>query len=182
MHINVSQTLHNIHVFRDLLSVNVYSSCRFRFESGIWDHNRCTMQLLLKDFLALSCVCSFQRHLQAITRADRNLVCDAEIHFIPGHNIYQEMSRCIEESAVFVAVISENYCKSDHCQIEIAEARTTGKPILLIFKEHVAEDKMRIVIREIFRNFTRIKFVEEEGQYRIQPGWEQVCESIIQML
>ena len=124
----------------------------------------------------------FQRHLQAITQVERDLVCDADIHFIPGHNIYQEMSRCIEESAVFVAVISENYCKSDHCQIEIAEARTTGKPILLIFKEHVLARKMGIVVRDIFRQFARVKFVKEGDTYRIQPGWEQICESIIQLI
>ena len=124
----------------------------------------------------------FQRHLQAITQVERDLVCDADIHFIPGHNIYQEMSRCIEESAVFVAVISENYCKSDHCQIEIAEARTTGKPILLIFKEHVVASKMGIVVRDIFRQFARVKFVKEDDTYRIQPGWEQICESIIQLI
>ena len=83
----------------------------------------------------------FQGHLRRMTDSDTDHVSDADLHFVPGVNVFREMRRCVGESAVFVAVMSANYCDSYHCQLEISEARTTGKPIILIFKEHVAEEK-----------------------------------------
>ena len=75
--------------------------------------------------------------------------------------------------------MSAEFCRSPHCRLELEEARTRGKPILLIFKEHVDEQEMSLVIREVFRNFTRAQFVFEDGRYKIQPDWRQICESII---
>ena len=109
-------------------------------------------------------------------------MCFADKHFIPGQTIFSEMIRCLEDSAVFVAVMSENYCESNFCKFEIEQARVMEKPIILIFKEHVAEDKMNHVTKQIFRHFTRVKCVFEDGHARIQPDWTQLCEAIIQLM
>ena len=42
-----------------------------------------------------------------------------------------------------------------------------GKPIILIFIEEVEPNHMGVVIWEVFRNFTRVKFVLEDGDYRL---------------
>lgn len=62
------------------------------------------------------------------------------------------------------------------------QARLQGKPIILIFTEEVEEGDMTIVIREVFRKYTRVKLVLEAGNYRLQPDWEQLCVSIIQLM
>ena len=97
-----------------------------------------------------------------MTNNDKEHVCDADIHFVPGVNVFREMRRCVADSSVFVAVMSVNYCESYYCQLEISEARTTGKPIILIFKEHVDEEKMDVVMTDIFKNYARAKIVQED--------------------
>ena len=78
--------------------------------------------------------------------------------------------------------MSKNYCNSDYCKLEIEQARIQGKAIILIFIEEVAEEDMTLVIREVFRKFTRVKFVINEDCYKLQPDWKCVCESIIQLM
>ena len=93
-----------------------------------------------------------------------------------------EMIRCLENSSVFIAVMSKQYCLSHFCKFEIEQAHVMDKPIILIFKEHVNETDMNSVTREIFRNYTRVKCVIEDGQHTIQPGWNQICDAIIQLM
>ena len=121
----------------------------------------------------------FQGHLRRMTDSDTDHVSDADLHFVPGVNVFREMRRCVGESAVFVAVMSANYCDSYHCQLEISEARTTGKPIILIFKEHVAEEKMDVVMTEVFQKNARAKIVQEEDGFQMYPPWEHLCKAII---
>ena len=74
-----------------------------------------------------------------------------------SHQEFREMRPCVAESAVFVAVMSNNYCKyyMYSCQLEIFEARTTRKPTILIFLEPVDDDKMDVVMTDIFKNNAR---------------------------
>ena len=83
---------------------------------------------------------------------------------------------------MFIAVMSKNYCNSGYCRLEIEQARLQGKPIILIFIEEVAEEDMTLVIREIFRKYTRVKSVLQDGVYHLQPDWKFVCESIILLM
>ena len=124
----------------------------------------------------------FQRHLRLLTDSDKEHVCDGELHFIPGHSIFEEMERCIAESAVFVAVVSEKFCKSYFCSVELSEAEKTGKPIILLFKGHVKEEAMGVVIKEMFMNKVRAKIVHEEGGYQMYPGWERLCKAIVGLM
>ena len=117
-----------------------------------------------------------------MTACEKDHVCFADLHFVPGVNVFREMRRCVAESAVFIAVMSVNYCESYYYQLEISEARTTGKPIILVFIEHVEDEKMDVVMRDIFRNFARAKLVEEDGQYQMYPTWEKLCEAIIGLM
>ena len=55
-------------------------------------------------------------------------------------------------------------------------------PILLIFIEHVDEEDISRVTREVFMYNTQADFVMEGRVYRLNMDWESVCESIIQLL
>ena len=115
-------------------------------------------------------------------KSDKELVCIGDRFFRPGQTIFSEMIRCLDDSAVFIAVMSKNYCNSDYCRLEIEQARLQGKPIILIFIEEVAQEDMTLVIREVFRKYTRVKFVLQDGVYYLQPDWKFVCESIILLM
>ena len=92
------------------------------------------------------------------------------------------MTRRLDDCAVFIAVMSRNYCNSEYCKLEIEEARVKGMSIIPIFIEDVEESEMSRVTREVFRNYTRTKFVLKEGIYKLNLDWENVCESIIQLV
>ena len=124
----------------------------------------------------------FQHNLRTICNSDKELVCIGDRYFRPGQPIFSEMIRCLDDTAVFIAVMSKNYCNSGYCKLEIEQARLQGKPIILIFIEDVAEDDMTLVIREVFRKYTRVKFIVNEGVYQLQPDWKCVCESIIEIM
>ena len=123
-----------------------------------------------------------QSHLQSMTDVNRDLVCNADVHFHPARTILSEIFRCLKLCDVFVAVVSKNYCNSKFCRYEIEHAHLLEKPIILIFVEHVPEDKMNLITKEVFETFTRVQLVSENGEYNLQPGWQQLCESIIQLL
>ena len=120
--------------------------------------------------------------MEALLDTDRDLICVGDRYFRLGRTIFSEMLRCLDRCSVFIAVMSRNYCNSEHCQREIEEARVFGMPIILIFIEHVDEEDMSRVTREVFRYYTRANFIMEEGVYRLNMDWESVCESIIQLV
>ena len=125
---------------------------------------------------------SFQNQLQEMTKTDKEHVCYGDKHFKPGHSIFTEITQCLETSAVVVAVMSRNFCKSFYCKMELEQARLMDKPVIMIFIEDVNEADMSDVMREVFRNFTRVKIVCEDGQYKAQPDWPSVCAAIIQLM
>ena len=124
----------------------------------------------------------FQRHLQDFSGVDRDLICFADKDFIPGRTILSEIFRCLRETSVFVAVISKNYCRSEFCRYEIEQAYLTRKNIIPMFKEMVDEHEMNETMLQVFRHFTRVNFAFEDGYYKIQPDWAQICESIIDLM
>ena len=93
-----------------------------------------------------------------------------------------EMFRCLEDCPVFVAVVSESFCASRYCQREIEAAHTDGKPIILIVKEPVPDDRMDLVTKKIINNFTRVKCVYHENGMELQPSWDQLCKAIIELI
>ena len=78
--------------------------------------------------------------------------------------------------------MSDNYCRSEYCKLEIEQARLKSKSIILIFLEDVNEGLMNNTLKEVFKKITRVRLVLEDGKYKLQPGWDRVCESIIQMM
>ena len=93
-----------------------------------------------------------------------------------------EMFRCLDDCPVFVAVVSKSFCASRYCRHEIETAHTEGKPIILIFKEHVPEDQMDHVTKKVFSNFTRVKCVLSDNGVDLQPPWDVLCKSIIELI
>ena len=146
--------------------------------------------LMLSDLLNLIPYCRmvrnnfylyFQNCLRATCGTDRDIIC-SDRNFRPAFPIADEIIRCLDDSAVFIAIMSLNYCQRDFCKFEIQRAFQMEKPIILIFIEEVPENEMTLVIREVFRNYTRVKFVSEDGiNYRLEPNWEQVCKAVVEL-
>ena len=125
---------------------------------------------------------SFQKNLQSIVGTEKELVIVGDMYFRAGHGLLAEISRCLDNCALVVAVMSLNYCKSYYCQQEIEGARSRGKPVILIFIEDVDEKEMSEAMKEVFRNFVRVKVVNEGNEVKSGPDWPFVCQSIIHLL
>ena len=68
------------------------------------------------------------------------------------------MARCLDDCAMFIVVMSRNYCNSEYCKVELEEARVKGMPVILIFIEKVEQDYMSRVTREVFRNYNYVVY------------------------
>lgn len=134
------------------------------------------------EFVTINVLRPLQRRLKTITNINRDLVCYADRHFVPGCTILSEMVNWLENSSVFIAVITSDYCASNFCKFEIEQAHLMRKPIILILKEHVEERDMSPITKQVFQHFTRVKCVFEDGQHRIQPDWKEICDAIIQLM
>ena len=120
--------------------------------------------------------------MRSIVDTEKDLVIIGDRYFRPGHSLFTEITRCLDNCALVVAVMSLNYCKSIYCKLEIEEARIMGKPVIMIFIEDVDVKEMSEVMKEVFRNFARVKIVNEGDEVRSEPDWPFVCQSIIQLL
>jgi hypothetical protein len=120
--------------------------------------------------------------LKEITGVDRTLICDGDHNLRPGFYVLDETILCIQRSAVVIVVVSNHFCQSNYCDTELFQAYNLKKPILLIFKEKVEEDRMGPVMKLLFKQNVRVLFEENNGAYILKNTWEYVGKSIIDLL
>ena len=117
-----------------------------------------------------------------MAETDRDLVCIGDRYFRLGRSIFGEILQCLDDCAVVVVVMSTNYIRSEYCNLEIEHARLKNKPIVILMKEEVNQDDMNAVTKQIFRHFTRVKFIyDEAGHLKIERDWKDMCESIVML-
>ncbi|XP_045182477.2 toll-like receptor 1 [Mercenaria mercenaria] len=124
---------------------------------------------------------NLKRALNKHVAIERDCICLGDTHFNLGRPIIEEILRCISKSCVMIYVISEYFCRSQWCQMELREAYEINKPIILILKGEVPENEMPDLLSTIFNRYTRAKLVIEDGQYKLIPDWKSLCESIIKL-
>ena len=98
-----------------------------------------------------------------------------------GMSIFSEIFRCIELSCVVVFVASSLFCKNQWCQMELREAMSQNKPIILLFMEDVEKTDMSKKLRAIFDRNTRSKLVQNGDIFKPVAGWLHCCESIVKL-
>ena len=65
--------------------------------------------------------------------------------------------------------------------MEVKEACTQAKQIILVFREQVDIKLMPAYLRTIFERQVRVKLEHLEGEYYLVPNLQTVCDSIIQL-
>lgn len=135
------------------------------------------------DFVETNILTQMNGTLQSLLRTSAVCVTTGDSSFRLGKYVADEIIRCIEESQVIVACISQSFCKSHWCKNEILVSQMEHKPLLLLFLEHVDTSKMPKTLRRHFRKTTRGKVIRDEsGQVSFQPDIENICESILQLM
>ncbi|XP_053387268.1 uncharacterized protein LOC123543886 [Mercenaria mercenaria] len=120
--------------------------------------------------------------LKALTGIEQEVVRFGDKHINPGFPIVDEILRCVSESCVAFFVVSNSFCESRWCQMEIREAYQLKKPIILICKEDIDLTIMTPLMLKIFRQFTRAKFVTNENdQMELVPDFSHFSSSILKL-
>lgn len=123
-------------------------------------------------------------NLQMMTGVDRQLVATGDHDFRPGHYIHNELERNIEAASVIIVVVSYSFIESEYCCKEVKYAHTSGKPIMLMFKEHVEEQAMERIpdMKLLFRRNVRILWTVENGEPVLKTTWENVGRSVLDLI
>ncbi|XP_053387473.1 toll-like receptor 4 [Mercenaria mercenaria] len=125
---------------------------------------------------------NLRESLKALTGIEQELVCFGDKHINPGFPIVDEILRCVSKSCVAVFVVSNSFCESYWCQMEVREAYELNKPIILICKEVIDLTIMSPLMLKIFRQFTRAKIVtNENGQMELVPDFGHFSSSILKL-
>ena len=120
--------------------------------------------------------------LQDLIHTEKEVLCDSNKHFNLGFSIIAEVLRCINECCVGIFYVSNSFCQSHWCELELRETYELKKPIILIFKEEIDERDMSPLMLKIFRKFTRAKIiVREDGHVEMIPDVKQLSNSIIML-
>ena len=134
------------------------------------------------EFVTYNTLPMLRTELASLTNTDQQLVCTGS-DLLPGQPIRDQITEFMDQSAVFVAVISTEYCCSYWCKEEINKARMDNKPVMLLFKEEVPESQMNLDIKYFFHKNIRAKWIlNVNGEYELETGWNNICSSIIQFL
>lgn len=135
------------------------------------------------DFVFEHIIYPINQHLREITELDDDtFVATGDQQFRAGFSIHDEIQRCIEQSAVMLVVVSNAYCTSAYCRNEIETSVELDKPVVLLFLEEVNEANMPKVMRRVFKKCVRAKMNYVDGQLQVVPSWENICNSLLELI
>jgi hypothetical protein len=158
--------------------IHLLKQCQNQFEFAVF-----LSYSSADDEFVRTCVFNQLRDiLKELTGIDRTLICSGDHNLRPGFYVLDETILCIQRSAVVIVVVSNHFCQSNYCDTELSQAYDLKKPILLVFKETVEEDRMRPVMKLLFRQNVRVLFEENNGVFVLKSTWEHVGKSIIDLL
>lgn len=135
------------------------------------------------DFVLEKILPQLDSTLKSLLRTSNRCVTTGDFSFRPGQYVADEIIRCVEESRVIVACVSQQFCKSHWCKNEIIVSQMENKPLVLILLEHVKTAYMPKCLRKHFDKTTRCKVSKNDnGEVILHPNIETICESIMQLM
>ena len=116
-----------------------------------------------------------------ITGMDANLFCDSLSGYKIGFPLINEADRCIKQSRVIAFLVSRASCECKRCLCELRLALHENKPIVVILKEKMEEDKMPPTVRLLVRTTNRAKFVRRKQNLYLSPSPKKFCNTILDL-
>ena len=80
-------------------------------------------------------------------------------------------------------VVSEAFCRSNYCQIELQQPYELNKPIILMIQQACNEELMSPLLKEMFNRNTRVIWLGNDGlrEFAMKTTWENICESVLRL-
>ena len=123
-----------------------------------------------------------EAELKRILNTESDCVATGGTHFRPGHEIQDEIVRCVEESSVVIFFLSDTFINKSWCRSEVHKAFCDEKAIVLMILEKLNLKSMPRVLRKHYETFTRVHWPIESGQYVMRPNMEHFCETIVGLI
>ena len=116
-----------------------------------------------------------------ITGMDANLFCDSFSGYKIGFPLINESDRCIRQSRVITFLVSRASCECKRCLCELRLALHENKPIVVILKEQMEEDKMPPTVRLLVRTTSKASFVRRKQKLYLSPSPRKFCYTILDL-
>ena len=120
--------------------------------------------------------------LKKILDAESRCVAIGGIDFRPGFPLANEIIRCIEGSSVVVFFVTNAFCRKARCRNEALVAHSDNKPTVLMLWEKVDVKLMPKHLYKHYLLYTRVHWVQEQGQRIMKPDWNELCEAIVRLI
>ena len=80
-------------------------------------------------------------------------------------------------------VVTDAFCRSNYCQIELQQAYDLHKPIILVMEQTCDQELMSPLLNELFNRNTRVTWLGNDGlrEFAMKTTWANICESILQL-
>ena len=108
---------------------------------------------------------------------ERRLVCFGEDIYTHGQPLLIQAERFFNDSAVFLAVVSNNYYKDGACRIQYDNAVEENMPIVLLLNEDIEHTNMPPHNRSLDQH--GIRWTRKDSYFVLSTTWEAVCEAIL---
>ena len=124
-----------------------------------------------------------EQKLQEIVGVGRYLVFLGDKHYQVGYPIFEETMRIIKLSCSVMFVVTDAFCRSNYCQIELHQAYDRHKPIILVMEQTCDQELMSPLLNELFNRNTRVIWLGNDGlrEFAMKTTWANICESILQL-
>ena len=120
--------------------------------------------------------------LNKILDTESRCVAIGGIDFKPGFPLANEIIRCIEGSSVVVFFVTNAFCRKAWCRNEALVAHSDNKPTVLMLWEKVDVKLMPKHLYKHYLLYTRVHWVQEQGQRIMKPDWNELCEAIVRLI
>ena len=120
--------------------------------------------------------------LETILGTDQNTVSMGVTDVHLGLPIGSEIIRCIENTSVVIFFVTNAFCKSSWCKYEVRIACLENKPMVLMFWEEVDIRLLPAELRKFLPNLTCVYWNNLNGRLVMKPGWDKLCELIIELM
>ena len=138
----------------------------------------CTKDL---EFLVKHVSKVFTDTFRNITGMDDNLFSDNFKGYKIGFPLINEADRCIRQAHVIAFLVSHASCECKRCLCELRLALHENKPIVVILKEQLDEDKMPPIVRLLVRTTSKARFVRRKQDLYLSPSPKKFCNIILDL-
>ena len=104
-----------------------------------------------------------EQKLQEIVGVGRDLVFLGDKHDQVSYPIFEETIRSIKLSCSVMFVVTDAFCRSNYCQIELQQTYDLRKPIILVMEQTCDQELMSPLLNELFNRNTRVIWLGNDG-------------------